>query len=308
MKISIAMTTYNGESLIISQLDSILSQSLLPNEIVIVDDASADDTYSVVKTYSKRHPEVEWIIKKNNINCGWKENFAKAILLTSGEYIFLCDQDDIWYYKKIEIIIEQFLNNNNAGIIACAYKRINPGETDNRNYEIKSGYLHKEFFDRNFYMVHHPGCSMAFKSFYKEIFFYKEWDGTQPHDEYLWCIAKILGNAYYYDEELQFFIRHENSATNKKINRKYDRLNQINEKINCVDKISKVIINHKELNISQIDKKLKLCMECISFLQLRYSFVCEPSFLKIFNLFKYIGQYENVSFFLKDIFCSLKNN
>lgn len=58
MKISIALASYNGESHIAQQLDSLLSQSLTPHEIIISDDNSRDSTPAILKRYAEApdHP------------------------------------------------------------------------------------------------------------------------------------------------------------------------------------------------------------------------------------------------------------
>ena len=75
-KISIAMATYNGEKRIKRQLDSIVKQSILPDEIVIVDDCSKDKTIEVIKEYVESYDGITWKILVNEKNLGYKKNFA----------------------------------------------------------------------------------------------------------------------------------------------------------------------------------------------------------------------------------------
>ena len=53
MKISICMCTYNGETFLSEQLDSIIAQTIRPNEIIIYDDASTDNTVEIIKKYQR---------------------------------------------------------------------------------------------------------------------------------------------------------------------------------------------------------------------------------------------------------------
>ena len=53
LKVSVVMATYNGEKYIKKQLDSLESQSMLPYELVIVDDASADKTPEIIEEFIK---------------------------------------------------------------------------------------------------------------------------------------------------------------------------------------------------------------------------------------------------------------
>ena len=97
--ISVAMCTYNGAEFLREQLDSIIAQSYRPLEIVIVDDNSTDETWSMLLDYQARFDEVA--VYQNKKNLGYIKNFEKAISLCTGEYIALADQDDIWLPEKL---------------------------------------------------------------------------------------------------------------------------------------------------------------------------------------------------------------
>ena len=97
---SVAMATYNGARFIGAQLDSILAQSELPDEIVITDDGSTDDTLSILAAFAARS-RVPIRVHANAERLGFAPNFMKAIGLCRSELIFLCDQDDIWAEHKV---------------------------------------------------------------------------------------------------------------------------------------------------------------------------------------------------------------
>ena len=104
MKISVVMTTYNGSKHIEEQLNSILNQTRQPDEVIICDDTSEDDTVNIVRQFITNYRLNNWNVFINNINLGWKRNFRKAIALASGDIIFFSDQDDIWIAEKIKIM------------------------------------------------------------------------------------------------------------------------------------------------------------------------------------------------------------
>lgn len=109
MRISVAMCTYNGEKYLKSQLDSILNQTILPDEIIICDDCSKDSTINIITAYQKKHPIIKLFI--NETNLGLIKNFEKAINQCTDGLVFLSDQDDIWYQNKIEEVLH-FLKDN----------------------------------------------------------------------------------------------------------------------------------------------------------------------------------------------------
>lgn len=102
------MTTYNGQSFLKKQLDSILNQTVKVDEIIVCDDGSTDDTHKILDSYVKNG-----IVKfeVNTINLGFVKNFEKALSLCTGEYIFLADQDDVWYPNKVEVLLQSIGGN-----------------------------------------------------------------------------------------------------------------------------------------------------------------------------------------------------
>jgi glycosyltransferase, group 2 family len=107
---SVALCSYNGEKYIHQQIDSILSQTHRPSEIVVCDDGSTDRTPEILAEYQKQYPEI-FRIHFNEINLRSVKNFEKAISLCSKDIIFLSDQDDIWSENKAEKIVS-FLDNH----------------------------------------------------------------------------------------------------------------------------------------------------------------------------------------------------
>ena len=110
MTVSVALCTYNGENFIAQQLESILSQSIAVNEIIICDDMSTDNTSSILTEFQRKSPEIVKFYT-NEQKLGVIKNFEKAINLCKSEVIFLCDQDDIWYAEKVEKVTKYFYEN-----------------------------------------------------------------------------------------------------------------------------------------------------------------------------------------------------
>lgn len=103
--ISIALCTYNGDRFLERQLESLLVQTYSNLQIIIVDDASIDNTPIIIKKFAKRDQRLKVFFNDKNI--GFNANFSKAIEQCSGNYIAICDQDDIWEPNKIEILYER---------------------------------------------------------------------------------------------------------------------------------------------------------------------------------------------------------
>jgi glycosyltransferase involved in cell wall biosynthesis len=103
------MCTFNGQRFVEEQLDSILSQTRVPDEIIICDDASTDQTVDRVAKIAARRSTIHII--QNEKNLGYLKNFEAAIRRTTGDVIFLSDQDDVWFSDKVTTMMVPFAEN-----------------------------------------------------------------------------------------------------------------------------------------------------------------------------------------------------
>lgn len=81
------MATYNGEKYIIQQLLSIVRQTLIPDEVIIVDDGSSDCTFSLIQEFIEKYKNIEWKLFRNDVNLGWQKNYINAISKAKGDII-----------------------------------------------------------------------------------------------------------------------------------------------------------------------------------------------------------------------------
>ena len=108
MRISVALCTHNGARYVTEQVESILAQTLLPDEIVLSDDASTDDTVARVRRALAAHPDVELRVFENDPALRVTKNFEQAVVACTGDLIALSDQDDTWAPDRLERIAEVF--------------------------------------------------------------------------------------------------------------------------------------------------------------------------------------------------------
>ena len=106
--ISVALCTRNGAQFIEAQLRSILNQSVQPNQIVLSDDASTDDTVSIARAVMNVESGPALTVLLNPVALGVTANFEQAILSCTGEFIALCDQDDVWHPHRLSRALQQF--------------------------------------------------------------------------------------------------------------------------------------------------------------------------------------------------------
>lgn len=116
MTASVALASFRGRAFIEEQLRSITSQSTPPVEVVVFDDASDDGTIEVVQDFASKSV-VRVVVCRQPRNRGLIGNFESAIQATTGDIVFLSDQDDVWYPHKIAKVITIFDRNPAVGLV-----------------------------------------------------------------------------------------------------------------------------------------------------------------------------------------------
>lgn len=105
--ISVVIPLYNGARFIAQALDSVFAQSLLPTEVIVVDDGSTDEGPDIVSSYRVAHDVV--LLQKANGGQSSARNFG--ISHSQGKLIALLDQDDIWYPEHLNFLSRPFLDD-----------------------------------------------------------------------------------------------------------------------------------------------------------------------------------------------------
>lgn len=204
--ISVCMACFNGEKYIDKMIESILVQLGPDDELVIVDDASTDQTFSVIQSF--QDPRIIKI--KNNKNLGPQKAFQKALRHSKGNYIFLADQDDVWLPGKVQKSLALFESNENLLLVAHEAKFTN--ETLQPIMAPKlNAYKNKTFFKillKNRFI----GATMCIKrSLAMESL--PLLGHTPMHDWWIVLIASLKKGVGYINEPLILYRRHEGTYT-----------------------------------------------------------------------------------------------
>lgn len=223
--ISIILCTYNGAEYLEEQIQSILNQTYTNIEVIISDDASTDDTCSIIRKYSSN---AKFIINLNQANVGLNKNIESAAALSNGHFICFSDQDDIWLPEKIEHLynaIDKYsLIYSDSILIDAKGKYLNKNLSDFRKLQ--------DVFDSKGFSVDNAvsGHSMmATKETLKWAFpipeghFYDWWIAIQ---------ASNLNGIKYLDEKLTLYRQHTKNITpsyikktngSRTFNKRYDQ-------------------------------------------------------------------------------------
>lgn len=202
MKISIAMATYNGAEYLNAQLQSFVDQTRHPDELIITDDCSTDETRTVVAEFAKTAPfRVEFY--KNQNNLGYTGNFNAALMKTAGDLVFLSDQDDVWFPSKIEHVVDVAMRNPNA-LVVMNDATLTDGELNDVGLT-KIGQIRSAGFSTDAFVM---GCCCAIRRRLLD-FCLPIPAGFKGHDNWIVNFADGLGAKYVDESILQFYRRHE---------------------------------------------------------------------------------------------------
>ena len=120
--VSVLLSTYNSEPTIKRSINSLLNQSYEEIEILIMDDASNDNSYDICKNFEKGYTNIR--VYKNHENLGLTRSLNLLIKEAKGAYIARQDADDFSHELRIEKQIE-FLNSSNIHACTTRAKIIN---------------------------------------------------------------------------------------------------------------------------------------------------------------------------------------
>ncbi|MBQ7654375.1 MAG: glycosyltransferase, partial [Clostridia bacterium] len=160
MKISVALAAYKGEKYIAEQLRSILAQIGDDSEIIVSDDRPCESMRTIVEGFDDSR--IKYVEGPGQ---GVIKNFEYALSLCEGDYIFLCDQDDVWREDKVEKCLRELENGyllvlHNAEIVDAELN--DTGKTFFESHGVSVSVL------KNLLVNSFVGCCMAFKKELKD--------------------------------------------------------------------------------------------------------------------------------------------
>lgn len=278
MKSSLLLATFNGEKYIKEQLDSIRCQTKLPDEVIICDDCSNDDTKIIILQYIEDNQlNATWKFVENTVNVGFRNNFLKLMSLANYQVIFLSDQDDIWESNKIELMMRSHEIISNPAVIVSDVNQL--VERKSRGEKIVSEPIaDKIIFDKNndLYQIlltqnnlknRRPGWSFSFsKEFIPDIVNLFELSNSIFHDEAIWYVGIIQDRLFYLNRITGDWRKFSGSETTRSLslsNLRNNNKNYFNHSISNLEILTKLQMNEKytiiiknEINLLKIRKNV----------------------------------------------------
>lgn len=207
------MATYNGERFLREQLDSLYSQTMQPDEVIVVDDCSKDGTVNILEEYHKSHG-LRYVV--NEYNLGVNKNFEKALKLCTGDYIMFCDQDDVWMDNKIEIHYKKMQEIEEVNL-PCLVTSRNTFVDKNLNIHHTTE-LDKDtddYRDTILYHLSQGSAMMMNRKCLDYIFPIPDYNIGICYDIHIGYIVAMTGKKYNLKESLMYYRVHDNNVTVK---------------------------------------------------------------------------------------------
>ena len=121
--VSVIVPCYNSENFVAATIESILNQSILYWELILVDDGSKDQTGEIISAYSLMDSRIKSFHKENG-GTSHSRNFGFSKTADSSKYIFFLDHDDQLESKALLTLCTYLENNPEVGLVGCQYSDV----------------------------------------------------------------------------------------------------------------------------------------------------------------------------------------
>ena len=207
-KISVAMAIYgDGGPYLAQQLASLLPQLRQDDELIISVDAPTGELPAALVVAQKNHGAVRYVEGPSK---GVIRNFEHALGQCTGDVVFLCDQDDVWYPEKIQVMTEALLKEDALLVLS-----------DARVVDAHGSVIHPSFMEMNrskpgvWSTVLHNGyigCCMAVRRQFLD--FALPFPRNIPmHDVWMGIVAERRGKVHWLRQPLMDYRRHTEAVT-----------------------------------------------------------------------------------------------
>ncbi|WP_026506640.1 glycosyltransferase [Butyrivibrio sp. MC2013] len=309
IKSSVAIASYNGSDYIQEQLQSIYEQTVQVEEVIICDDGSSDDTCEIVKRFiEQKGLSDSWKLVVNDNNLGYADNFHKAMMLCSGEYIFVCDQDDVWEPDKVEAMLGVMQKDNGVKLLCSDFTPlVSSSDAPSIKREVSrsmrnDGSVEQYHLNKRTMYLSRLGCLMCVRrSFLHEAdkFWYSGW----AHDEYLWRTALCFDGLYILHRRLVKRRLHSSNVSMRPKHKIDVRIKYLQDLLKSDENILRCAIsnNMNEMAISRIKKNIRAA-------QLRLDLVKDHKISNMLRLVFYLDCYHSKRAYITEPLIMIKNS
>ncbi len=218
--VSVLLPSYQHEQWIGETIESVLNQSYENIELIIVDDASTDNSIRVIEEYATKESRIKYeTFEKNQ---GAMVALNRCYEISSGEYIATISSDDIWKLDKLEKQVKVLESNHDIGAVFALPTFINENGEEITN--VSNGFLtstkpRTKYEWMNHFLVDNCICyptSLVRKECYEQICFFNTAYRSLP-DFQMWIRLFYHCNVFVIDEPLMYFRVHSYNESGKNI-------------------------------------------------------------------------------------------
>jgi len=209
---SVVIPVYNGAKYLRETIESILLQDYPAKELVLVDDASQDESIQILKDYQLRHPDVIRVITHTK-NQGVTQAVISGIMASQGSYISACGQDDIMLEARLSTLATSIQRHGCSMVCSNAFYLL--GETRSRTLVLPTWLSDRKIERREFLSVNPVIASSAL--FRREHFFRIDPSLFRYRNcvEWIhWFQYACMDGIYYLASPLVYYRKHGESLSN----------------------------------------------------------------------------------------------
>lgn len=275
--VTVIALCYNHSTFLVESLSSVLRQTYQAIQLIVVDDASEDDSQHKILAFLKDYPTVQWTFNENNIgNC---KSFNQALLLAKGKYIIDLSTDDVLEKTRIEKQVRYFesLSNSHGVVFSNAIFIDEHGKTlrtfYNENQSIPEGDIYSKLIEQSFIL---PSTMMIRKEVLDSL---KGYDETLAYEDFDFWIRSSRNWEYAYLSEILTFQRKVSTSLSSRFIQKKNLL--VVSTVKVCAKIQS--LNRDETENNTLIKRLYLVLKQCAFTE---NFEAGVEVIKILNQLK----------------------
>lgn len=208
--VSIITPVYNGEKYISETIESVIKQTYLDWEMIVVDDGSKDGSAAIVRRYAEKESRITLLQQPNGGSASARNN---GIRYANGQYIALLDSDDLWDpdFLKSQLAL---MKEKNTICVHGSYRRIN----ENSEEILKAWKAKKEVTYKQMQMTNHIACLTGLydTSKFGKIYLKEELRSIRDDYAYWLDVVKLAGVSYGNQDVLTSYRVISSSTTGKK--------------------------------------------------------------------------------------------
>jgi len=209
--VQVLLSTFNGQDFLREQLDSILSQDYPHVDLLVRDDGSTDDTWTILQNYASHHSNMS-IYRGENL--GAAHSFLDLLRCSSphAEYVAFADQDDVWFTNKLSRAIEQLACCEDTG--ACLYySRVTL--TDSKLHPLRDSRLPRRGLLFANALVETPvyGCTTVINRQARELLQHNFPNFVSMHDSWFYMVISAFGHILYDAQPSMLLRRHQKNTS-----------------------------------------------------------------------------------------------